>query len=69
MVVVGGCGTNGVCLGGDEASERSTFAYVSYASPRDDSGTQARRKDAAFELLVDEEEVGRCIGSTVDGFC
>ena len=58
-----------MCLGGDEASERSTFTYMSYASPRDDSGTQARRKDEALELLVDEEEVGRCVGSVGDGFC
>ena len=47
-VVVGGWGTKGVCFGGVEASDKSTLAYTSYASPKDDSGTQASRKDEAL---------------------
>ena len=42
-VVVGGKGTSGVCLGGEDASDSSTFRYDSYASPREDSGSHARR--------------------------
>ena len=42
---------------------------MSYASPRDDSGTHARRNEAAFELLDEEGDVGRCSESVTDGFC
>lgn len=65
MVVVGGGGTRYDCFGGDVLSLRSTFTYVSRASPRECSGSQAkRREEAAREAeVVDEEEVGRA------GFC
>jgi hypothetical protein len=66
--VVGGGGTRYDCFGGESPSERSTFTYVSRASPRECSGSQARRSDAAmFAFEVEEEEdVGRDEGA---GFC
>lgn len=50
-------------MGGEEESERSTLTYVSYASPSEASGTQARRSDAASVLVVvvrgvDEDVLG-----------
>ena len=56
---VGGGGTRYDCLGGDDESERSTFTYVSYASPRLDSGIQQRSNEDALTLREDEDEVGR----------
>jgi hypothetical protein len=56
---VGGGGTRYDCLGGDEESERSTFTYVSYASPRLDSGIQQSSNEDALTLWEDEDEVGR----------
>jgi hypothetical protein len=66
--VVGGGGTRYDCLGGESPSERSTFTYVFSASPREDSGSQARRREAAALDLadVDEEEGGAESGG---GFC
>ena len=66
---MGGWGTRGVFLGGEEESERSTFAYVSCASPKDDSGTQARRKDAALKLRAEDDVLGRSSGTALEGFC
>ena len=63
-MVVGGGGTRGVCLGGEEDSVRSTLRYVSSESPREDSGSQARRKEEALE-----EEVGRSAASAGEDFC
>jgi len=68
IVVVGGGGTRYDCLGGDSPSERSTFTYMSKASPRECSGSHAKRSEAAaldFEV-VEEDEVGRESGA---GFC
>lgn len=61
VVVVGGGGTRYDCLGGESPSLRSTFTYVFKASPREDSGNQARRSEAAVLSLasLDEEDVGR----------
>lgn len=71
VVVVGGGGTKYDCLGGESPSERSTFTYVSKASPKECSGSQARRSEAAvfaFESdAVEEEVVGRSSEGT--GFC
>lgn len=58
-VVIGGAGTRYDCFGGDDESERSTLTYVSYESPRVDSGTQARRSLFEATDWVDCEEVGR----------
>ncbi len=69
MVVVGGGGTRYDCLGGESPSARSTFTYVSRASPRECSGSHARSRDAAvlvFAEVEDEEDVGRESGA---GFC
>lgn len=41
--------------------------YASSESPRDDSGSQARRYDVAFEALAEEEDRGR--ESVVGSFC
>ena len=68
-VVVGGGGTRGVCLRGEDDSARSTFVYVSSESPREDSGSQARRKDEALVVLVEDEEVGRSAASVGEDFC
>lgn len=66
----GGAGTRKDCLGGDDVSERSTLTYVSYASPRADSGDQARRRSEAAGLLCECEEVGRSeLNDAVQGFC
>jgi hypothetical protein len=67
-VVVGGGGTRYDCLGGESPSARSTLTYVSNESPRECSGSQARRReDAVLDLdVVDEEDVGRESGA---GFC
>jgi len=68
-VVVGGGGTRYDCFGGESPSERSTFTYMSLASPRECSGSQARRREAAllaFVLVVEEEVVGLSVGM---GFC
>ena len=56
---VGGGGTRYDCLGGDDESERSTLTYVSYASPRLDSGIQQRSSDEALMLRADDDEAGR----------
>jgi hypothetical protein len=56
---VGGGGTRYDCLGGEEESDRSTLTYVSYASPRLDSGIQQRSNEDALTLRVEEDEVGR----------
>ena len=69
VVVVGGGGTRCVCLGGESESERSTLTYVSYASPRDDSGTHASRSEEELIVLEDEEDVGRFALDCGDGFC
>ena len=55
-------------MGGLSPSERSTFTYVLRASPREDSGSHARRREAAALDFVDveEEDVGRESGA---GFC
>lgn len=51
------------------SSVRSTLTYVSYASPREDSGIHARRYDEELKLFEEAEEVGRgALGSDV-GFC
>jgi hypothetical protein len=51
-------------------SLRSTLTYVSRASPRECSGSQARRREAAVLAAaaeaVEEEDVGREEGA---GFC
>lgn len=67
-MVVGGGGTRYDCLGGESPSERSTFTYVFRASPRDDSGSHARSKEAAVLdfASLEEGEVGRESGG---GFC
>lgn len=65
--MVGGGGTRYDCLGGDSPSVRSTFTYVFRASPRDDSGSHARSKEAAaLDFASLEEDVGRESGG---GFC
>lgn len=70
MLVVGGDGTRYVCFGGEDESERSTLTYVSYASPSEDSGTHARRREEALVLRVDDELVGRAsLGAGVDFCC
>ena len=66
---MGGGGTRYDCLGGDDESDRSTFTYVSYASPRFDSGIQARSSDDAFTLRADEDEVGRASLAVRLDFC
>jgi len=68
-VVVGGGGTRYVCFGGESPSDKSTFMYMFNASPRECSGSQARRSEAAvldFAEVVEEEDVGRESGV---GFC
>lgn len=68
MVVVGGGGTRYDCFGGASPSARSTFTYVFKASPKEDSGSHAkRREEAALDLaFAESEEVGRESGA---GFC
>ena len=68
VVVVGGGGTRYDCFGGVSPSARSTLTYVSLASPKECSGTQARRREAAVLAFADweEEDVGRESGA---GFC
>lgn len=66
---VGGGGTRYDCLGGEEESDRSTFTYVSYASPRFDSGSQQRSRDEALALRAEEDEVGRASLTALFGFC
>lgn len=68
VVLVGGGGTRYDCLGGESPSERSTLTYVFRASPREDSGSHAKRSEAeVLDLeLVEEEDVGRESGA---GFC
>lgn len=68
MDVIGGGGTRYDCLGGLSPSERSTFTYVFSASPNEDSGSHARRSEAAFFDFaeVEEDDVGRESGA---GFC
>lgn len=69
MVVVGGGGTRYDCRGGESPSERSTFTYVLRASPNEDSGSHARRREEAALFrasAVEEEDVGRELGA---GFC
>jgi len=66
---VGGGGTRYDCRGGDDESDRSTLTYVSYASPRFDSGIQARSSDDAFTLRAEEEEVGRASLTVRLDFC
>jgi hypothetical protein len=68
VVVVGGGGTRYDCLGGESPSLKSTFTYVFRASPREDSGSHAKRREAAVFSLAsfDVEEVGRESGG---GFC
>lgn len=68
-LVVGGGGTRYVCLGGEDESERSTLTYVSYASPREDSGTHARRRDDAWTFRVEDELVGRASVVVDAAFC
>ena len=68
-VVVGGNGTSGVCLGGEEASDKSTLVYASNASPSEFSGTQAKRNEDALMDAFEEEEVGRSPGAVGVGFC
>jgi hypothetical protein len=55
-------------LGGESPSAKSTLTYMFRASPREDSGSQARRRDAAALDFaeVEEEDVGRESGA---GFC
>jgi hypothetical protein len=53
-VVVGRAGTRYLWCGEEASSDKSTLTYVLYASPSDDSGTQASRYEAA-SLLFDEE--------------
>lgn len=68
VVVVGGGGTRYDCFGGESPSARSTFTYVFKESPRDDSGSHARSKEA--EVLdfafLEEDDVGRESGGS---FC
>jgi hypothetical protein len=68
MDVTGGSGTRYDCLGGLSPSERSTLTYVFRASPKEDSGSHARRREAAFFDFpeFDDEDVGRDSGA---GFC
>lgn len=66
-VVAGGGGTRYDCLGGSDESERSTLTYVSYASPSDTSGTQARRSEDATALLGEDDEEG--VVSVFGDFC
>ena len=68
-VVVGGRGTSGVCLGGEDASDKSTLVYASNTSPSEFSGTQAKRNEEALTDALDEEEVGRSPGAVAVGFC
>jgi hypothetical protein len=66
--VVGGGGTRYDCFGGESPSESSTLTYRSLASPRECSGSQARRREDErrdFEVL-ESEEVGRDSGTS---FC
>lgn len=65
---MGGGGTRYVCLGGESPSDRSTFTYMSFESPRECSGSHANRRESAdLDLeVVDEEVVGRELGA---GFC
>lgn len=67
--VVGGGGTRYEILGGEDESERSTFTYVSYASPRADSGIQASSSDEELTLFEDEDEVGRASLVFLGDFC
>lgn len=67
-VIVGGGGTRYDCFGGESPSDRSTFTYISRASPREFSGSHASRREAAVLVLegVEEEDGGRESGA---GFC
>lgn len=67
--VVGRGGTRYDCLGGDEASLRSTLTYVSYASPNEASGTQASRREEASRFLDDEPDDMRTSSVVVADFC
>jgi hypothetical protein len=69
VVVVGGGGTRYDCFGGDDESERSTFTYVSYESPKEDSGSQARSRFEAATLRAELEEVGRASLGGTGAFC
>ena len=68
-VVTGGGGTRYDCFGGAEVSERSTLTYVSYASPREDSGTQASNNEDAWVLRAEDEDVGRASPEEDEDFC
>lgn len=69
MLVEGGGGTRYDCLGGDDESERSTLTYVSYASPREDSGIHARSRLGACMLLAEAEVEGRASFGSGGDFC
>lgn len=69
VVVVGGGGTRYFCLGGESESERSTLTYVSYASPREDSGTHESRSEEEAIVFEDEEELGRFELVCAGDFC
>ena len=67
-VVVCGGGTKYDCVGCASESLRSTLTYVSYASPRALSGTQARRsEDGRMVFVEDSEDLG--LSSVVGPFC
>ena len=69
VVVVGGGGTRYFCLGGVSESDRSTLTYVSYASPKEDSGTHANKSEEEAIVCKDEEEVGRFELVCAGDFC
>lgn len=68
-MVVGGWGTRGVFLGGEEASESSTLTYESKASPSEDSGSQASRYDVARSALEEPEALVPGRASVAGVFC
>lgn len=50
-------------------SERSTLTYASYASPREYSGTHARRSDEDGIPFVEEDDAGRASEDVTGDFC
>lgn len=56
-------------MGGEDASDSSTFTYDSYASPREDSGSHARRIEAALALIEEVEDEVRGRNSPAGVFC
>jgi hypothetical protein len=58
-----------VVWGGEEVSDKSTLTYASRESPREDSGTQARRSLSEAIEFADCEEVGLSSMEPAADFC